>query len=398
MSDAPPLVALAAGGTGGHLFPAEALAVELLARGVAVELVTDARAVQYAAKFPARAVHAVSSATIAGRSPAAILSAARHLGLGFGESLRLLRLLKPSAVVGFGGYPTVPPLAAAALLRIPTVVHEQNAVMGRANRLLAGVATAIGTGFPALAHANARMRAKALHVGNPVRPAVLAAAARPYAPPDPDGRIQLLVFGGSQGARVMSDILPPALAQLDSQFAARLSVVQQARSEDLPAVEAAYRAAGIAADIQPFFTDLPKRMAEAHLVVARSGASTVAELAVIGRPSLLVPLPHSLDQDQLANANALADAGGATVIPQTQFTPAVLAGTLADLFADPAKLARQAASARAVAVPDASSHLADLVIRAANRHQKGPLPGRGTPADPGIEGPSRSVSSSAGLV
>jgi UDP-N-acetylglucosamine--N-acetylmuramyl-(pentapeptide) pyrophosphoryl-undecaprenol N-acetylglucosamine transferase len=354
-------ILLAAGGTGGHLFPAQALAAELGRRNVPVELVTDRRVSGHLDDFPARAVHDVDAATFASRAPAAMLRTARRLGVGFLESLRLMRQVRPRAVVGFGGYPTVPPVLAAQLLRLPTVVHEQNGVLGRANRLLAGRASAVATGFAALAKAPPAVTAKAAHVGNPVRPVVLD-AVRAYEPPDEVGPVRLVVFGGSQGARVMSEVVPPALAMLDKGLRNRLKVVHQARAEDAEDVLVTYAVAGIEAEIAPFFRDLPARMAQAHLVIARSGASTVAELAVLGRPAILVPLPNSLDQDQLANARALEQAGGATVMLQPDLTPEALSGLLAERLAAPAILAAAAAASGAVAVPDAAARLADLVL------------------------------------
>jgi UDP-N-acetylglucosamine--N-acetylmuramyl-(pentapeptide) pyrophosphoryl-undecaprenol N-acetylglucosamine transferase len=359
-----PLVFLAAGGTGGHLFPAEALAAELGRRGVAVELVTDPRAREYAGNFPARAVHSVSSATFGSRAPLAILRSVSQIGRGFGEAVRLMRDLKPSVIVGFGGYPSLPPLLAAQLLRVPTVVHEQNAVMGRANRVLAPRATRIATGFPSLVNAKARVLAKAIHVGNPIRAAVIEAATT-YQPPREGGQIRLLAFGGSQGARVMSEIVPNAVKWLDPALRARLSVVQQARAEDVDAANATYRAAGVHAETAPFFRDLPSRMADAHLVIGRSGASTVAELAVIGRPSILVPLPHSLDNDQLENARLLQNEGGCTLVPQSEFTSQSLARLLTDLLSNPHTLAAQAHAASGFARPDAAASLADLVLEVA---------------------------------
>jgi UDP-N-acetylglucosamine--N-acetylmuramyl-(pentapeptide) pyrophosphoryl-undecaprenol N-acetylglucosamine transferase len=363
VNEARPIL-LAAGGTGGHLFPAEALAVALARHGAEVELVTDARVGAHADGFPARKVHAVASATLGGRSPWAMARLARGLGYGFGQSLRLMRAVRPRAVVGFGGYPTVPPLAAAQLLGIPTILHEQNGVMGRANRLLAPRATAIATGFAKLDKASPRVAAKTVHVGNPVRPAVLAAAS-PYVAPEADGPVRLLVFGGSQGARVMSAVVPAAVARLDPALRAQLRIVHQARAEDTEAALAGYAAAGVDADIAPFFRDLPVRMAAAHLVIARAGASTVAELAAIGRPAVLVPLPNSLDQDQLANARALEAAGGATVMVQAELTAGSLSGLLARLLGAPAILAAQAAASHAFAVPDAAERLARLVLATA---------------------------------
>jgi UDP-N-acetylglucosamine--N-acetylmuramyl-(pentapeptide) pyrophosphoryl-undecaprenol N-acetylglucosamine transferase len=357
---AAPLVLLAAGGTGGHLFPAEALAAALGTRGIAVELATDARAVGYGGKFPARAVHVIPSATPRGAFGYA--KAAAVIALGVAKAYRLLGRLRPAAVVGFGGYPSIPAVLAAGLRRIPSVIHEQNGVMGRANRLLAPRVTAIATSFAGVVVLDPALAAKATRTGNPLRPAVLAAIA-PYAPPEPNGPLRLLAFGGSQGARIMSDVVPPAVEQLDPGVRGRLSVVQQARPEDLDRVRATYARLDVAAEVAPFFQDLPSRISAAHLVVSRSGASTVAELAALGRPAVLVPLPHALDQDQLANARVLEMAGGAILLRQDAFTPERLAREIAALAADPARLAAMAAGARSAGAPDAADRLADLVMK-----------------------------------
>ena len=358
-------VLLAAGGTGGHLFPAEALARVLIARGVPVELMTDTRALAYAGTFPARAVHAVPSATPSSRSVVTKARAGLQLARGTWRAYRLLGTIRPRVVVGFGGYPTVPPLLAAAWRKLPVLLHEQNAVMGRANRFLAGRATRIATGFPHLGKASAAITAKANHTGNPIRPAVLAAASLPY-PTLADGTLRLLVTGGSQGARVMADVVPPTLVSLPAALRARLRVVQQARGEDEARVRGAYEGAGIAAEVAPFFANLPERIAEAHLVIGRSGASTVSELAIIGRPAILVPLPGALDQDQAANAAILGDIGAAAVVPQAQFTPALLAGELTRCLDDPSHLPERAAAARQVGEPRGAERLADLVLSLAN--------------------------------
>lgn len=358
------LILLCAGGTGGHLFPAEALAEELTRRGYAVELMTDARALKYGARFPARAVHSVDAATPTGGSLLAKARAAFVLLRGVWQALRLLRRLRPACVVGFGGYPTVPPLTAAALLRIPAVLHEQNAVMGRANRFLAGRVARVATGFPQLAGAGADVADRCVFVGNPVRPAVLE-AARMSPPGFAEGRLRLLVTGGSQGARVMSDVTPAALELLAQDLRARIDLVQQARAEDEARVREAYARLGVNAQVAPFFADLPARMAQAHLVIARAGASTVSELSVVGRASLLVPFPFALDQDQAANAAELARSGAALVIAQSDFTPQRLARELEAVFADPQGLTRRAAAAKSAGVPDAAARLADLVARVA---------------------------------
>jgi UDP-N-acetylglucosamine--N-acetylmuramyl-(pentapeptide) pyrophosphoryl-undecaprenol N-acetylglucosamine transferase len=363
---AAPLVLLAAGGTGGHLFPAEALATVLTRRGMTIDLVTDERATRYGSTFPARATHVIPSDTMRSRNPAALATTIWRLGYGTGRATRLIHHLGPAAVVGFGGYPTIPPLLAAALRRVPTIIHEQNGVMGRANRLLARWVTQIATGFPEILAREPALAAKAAHTGNPVRAAVIAAAEMPYPASRAAGPLKLLVFGGSQGARVMSDIVPPAMAHLDPAVRARVSIVQQAREEDIDRVHEAYARLGVAAEVAPFFPDLPARMAASHLVVSRAGASTVAELAAIGRPAILVPLPHALDQDQLANATVLARAGGAIALVQADFTPERLAAEVTALAVAPARLAAMAAAARSVGTPDAAERLADLVLRVAN--------------------------------
>ena len=366
-TDGATLVLLAAGGTGGHLFPAEALAEALGRRGIAVDLATDERAERYGKAFPARHIHLIASATVRGRDPLSLARTGAMLGIGTLQAWRLMARVAPAAVVGFGGYPTVPPVLAATLRKIPTVIHEQNAVMGRANRLLAPRVTTIATGFAGVLAGTPALAAKAMRTGNPVRPAVVAAAAIPYAVPDATGALRLLVFGGSQGARIMADIVPPAVERLGRDLQARLAVVQQAREEDLARVKDIYARARVTAEVAPFFSDLPARMAASHLVVARSGASTVAELAAIGRPAILVPLPHALDQDQSANAGVLAQAGAAMRLPQAEFTPERLAAEIATLASAPQKLVAMAAAARSQGAVDAAERLADLVINTIGR-------------------------------
>jgi UDP-N-acetylglucosamine--N-acetylmuramyl-(pentapeptide) pyrophosphoryl-undecaprenol N-acetylglucosamine transferase len=361
-----PLVLLAAGGTGGHLFPAEALADALAQRGVVVDLATDDRATRYGREFPARTTHIIPSDTLRGRDPVALAKTVWRLGLGSGMAYRLLGALRPAAVVGFGGYPSIPPVLAASLRGIPTAVHDANAVIGRANRFLASRATAIATTFPSILDAYPKLAAKATHTGNPLRAAVIAAAQTPFDAPVAGGPLRLLVFGGSQGARVMADIVPPALARLEATLRARLAITQQAREEDAGRVREAYAASGIAAEIAPFFADLPQRIASTHLVVSRSGAGTVAELAAIGRPAILVPLPGALDQDQFANASVLERAGGAVLLRQSDFTPERLAAEVTALAAAPDRLVIMASAARSVGTLDAAERLADLVLRVAN--------------------------------
>jgi UDP-N-acetylglucosamine--N-acetylmuramyl-(pentapeptide) pyrophosphoryl-undecaprenol N-acetylglucosamine transferase len=367
--DARPVL-VAAGGTGGHLFPAEALATALGRRGVAVQLATDTRATRYGEAFPASAVHVIPSATVRGRDPLSLARTAGLLGYGTWAAWRLLGRLQPAIVVGFGGYPTVPPVLAARLRDIPTIIHEQNGVMGRANRLLAPRVTAIATGFPGVVDADRRLAVKATYTGNPIRPAVVTASETPYPVTSGTRPLRLLIFGGSQGARVMSEIVPSAVAQLPPDLRQRLHITQQARAEDLAAVRNTYAGLQVAAEVAPFFSDLPGRMAASHLIVSRSGASTVAELAAIGRPAILVPLPHALDQDQLANANALEKVGGAIRIDQSEFTPDRLAAEIMALAAAPARLAAMAQAAKSMGAIDAAGRLADLVMRVANLTKK----------------------------
>ena len=355
-----PLVLIAAGGTGGHLFPALALSQELRRRGFECDLVTDMRGGAFDADFPAREVHRVPSATLYGRSPVAAARAALTLLCGVWQAWRLIGLVKPRIVAGFGGYPTVPPLIAARLRGVGVVIHEQNAVMGRANRLLARIACAIGLSFERTGYLHASGRAKVQLVGTPVRDAVLA-AIKPYTRPSPKGAFRLLVFGGSQGARVFSDIVPEALEGLPRKLKSRLKLVQQVREEDMGRVRDLYARAGIDAELATFFADLPERMAAAHLVIARSGASSVAELCVLGRPAILVPLPHALDNDQLENATRVQDVGGAWCVEQRVFTARFLGSEIARLAAAPEELVRAAKAARAMGQPGAVTKLADLI-------------------------------------
>jgi len=358
-------VLVAAGGTGGHLFPAEALAAALAQRGVAVHLATDKRAARYGGAFADDAVHVIASATLRARNPIALARTAATLGLGVAQAWALVGRLKPAAVIGFGGYPTVPPVLAAAWRGVPTLIHDANAVIGRANRLLAPRVTAIATTFPDVFTSRPQLGAKATLTGNPVRPAVVEAAATPYQPLAKP--LRLLIFGGSQGARVMADVVPAAIGALEPDLRAQLAIVQQAREEDLARVRNAYAGLSVEAEIAPFFADLPARMAASHLIVARSGASTVAELSAIGRPAILVPLPHAIDQDQFANAGVLANVGAAIRLIQEEFTPRRLAAEIAALAAAPKRLAAMAAAARFLGRLDAADRLAGLVLKVAAR-------------------------------
>jgi len=366
-----PLILLTAGGTGGHLFPAEALANGLKASGCRVILATDKRANAYAGSFPADEIIEIPSATPSGRSVPKMAKAALLLALGTFQAMAVIRRLKPDAVVGFGGYPTVPPVLAASLLKVPTAIHEANGVMGRANRLLARRSSLIATGFSNIKGIPANVPGRVIQTGNPIRPAVLEAAKQSYAPLDPNGKMRLLVVGGSQGARVMSDVVPPAIERLPQDLRDRLVITQQARGEDLERVRTHYSGLGVEFEAEPFFTDLPRRLGEAHLVVSRSGASTVAELAVIGRPSILVPLPGSLDQDQAANAKTLGDLGAAIVCPQTEFTPERLASEIRSYFQDPERLTKAAAAAHSASITDAAERLAHAVLNLIHLNKNG---------------------------
>ncbi len=356
-------VLVAAGGTGGHLFPAEALAAALVQRGIGVHLATDRRAARYGGAFVDEAVHVIASATLRARNPIALMRTATTLAAGMAQAWALIGRLKPAAVVGFGGYPTVPPVLVAAWRGVPTLVHDANAVIGRANRLLAPRVSAIATTFPDVFHDQPSLSAKATLTGNPVRPVVVAAAAVPY--PMANDPMRLLVFGGSQGARVMADVVPAAIGLIEPALRARLAIVQQARDEDVARVRGAYDSLTVSAEIAPFFPDLPARMAASHLIVARSGASTVAELSAIGRPSILVPLPHALDQDQVANAGVLQAAGGAVRLVQDEFTPQRLATEIVALASAPRRLVAMAAAARSLGRLDAADRLAELVLKVA---------------------------------
>jgi UDP-N-acetylglucosamine--N-acetylmuramyl-(pentapeptide) pyrophosphoryl-undecaprenol N-acetylglucosamine transferase len=359
------LILLAAGGTGGHLFPAEALAVELIKRGYRVRLATDDRALRYSGLFTKDMTDVVPSETVRGRNPISLARTAIMLGYGMVVALNLVRRLKPAAVVGFGGYPTLPPLLAARLSGVPGIIHDANAVLGRANRFLSGRVNAIATSLPGVLDRDPALAGKTTTVGTPMRPAILAAAAVPYESPQANGPLRLLVVGGSQGARVMSDIVPPAIEKLESALWSRLVLTQQVREEDMARVRAVYDKLKIKAELAPFFSDLPARLAQSHLVISRSGAGTVAELAAIGRPSILVPLPGAIDQDQFANAGVLSQADGAIRIVQSEFTPDRLACEISAFAAEPARLTAMAAKARSVGRLDAAERLADLVAKVA---------------------------------
>ncbi len=349
------LFVLAAGGTGGHMVPAHALARELRDRGHKVALVTDARGAKIPGLFEGVATHVLPAGRLTGR-PASWLPGMRAIVQGRAQARALYRQRKPAAVVGFGGYPAYPALAAAFGMGVRTAVHEQNAVLGRVNRLVANRVDAIATSYPGTQRIRARCAGKARLVGNPVRAEVSAIGTRPY--PAMDGGLNLLVTGGSQGATVMSRVVPAAIGLLPADLRTSLSIVQQARAEDVDAVRAAYQELGVAAEVATYLTDLPERLAVAHLVIGRAGASTISELTAAGRPAILIPLPSAMDDHQTANAREMAEAGGAVVLTEAHATPQLLAEAIADLAG---RLPAAAAAALSVGRPEAVRLLADLV-------------------------------------
>lgn len=366
------LIALAAGGTGGHMFPAQALAQELKRRGARILLVTDKRGARFAENFGDDDRIEISAASPSIGGPVAKAAAAVSLAGGFLTARRALKRMQPAAAVGFGGYPSFAGMQAASALNIPYGVHEQNGVLGRANRLLVGRAAFVAHAFPILEKMPAKAQralsaAGRLHeVGNPVRDAVKALADSDFASPEPDTPIRLLIFGGSQGASLFSEIAPRALERLPKAIRSRLYVVHQARDAEAAMVKAVYDQAGIAAEIAPFFKDLPARIANAHLVLARAGGSTVTELSIIGRPSVLVPLAIAMDDHQTGNARALSDSGadgaqGAILLPEAGFSEEALTAALKPLLQEPRRLGVMAAAARGRVRQGAATALADLV-------------------------------------
>ncbi|MFP3945119.1 MAG: undecaprenyldiphospho-muramoylpentapeptide beta-N-acetylglucosaminyltransferase [Alphaproteobacteria bacterium] len=366
-------VVIAAGGTGGHLFPAQALAQELARRGYALHLVTDERGRTYTSAFPDAQIHMVNAATFAGLGPVGRVAAMGKIGVGLAGAVGLMGRLKPAAVIGFGGYPSLPAMGAAILRRLPTCLHEQNAVLGRVNRALSRRVDVIAGAFDTMRGLDDKTRARFVATGNPVRDAIRAAAGSPYEVSEEGQPFRLLIFGGSQGAHVFSTLVPEALAGLDAALRGRLRIVQQCRPEDLNEVRTAYETAGIEAELAPFFDDMDTKLKQAHLVISRAGASTVTELAVVGRPAILVPLPSAMDDHQTANAEALTKAGGGWLMQQGDLSADHLAARLTELMNDPARLAQAAGAALTAGRPDATAELADLVDRLAEQGRAGAL-------------------------
>ena len=351
---------LAAGGTGGHMVPAAALAAELTRRGHYVALVSDERGVRFPGLFEGVQTHILPAGRLSG-GPVGYLKAASAMLKGRAMAIELYKSFRPDAVIGFGGYPALPALLGAFNQDIPTAVHEQNAVLGRVNRLVAGKVSAIATSYAEVQRLSPKHRDKTHLVGNPVRDAVLALRAKPYPLLEEDGIFRVLVTGGSQGASVLSQVVPDGLSLLPVAFRRRLQVTHQARIEDIDACRAKYKELDIAADLATYLPDMPEQLAWAHLVIARAGASTLAELTCAGRPAILVPLPSATDDHQTANAKEMTSAGGARTIDQRSFTPVELAKQMQRLGLDPEALLNAAGRARACGRPDAARDLADLV-------------------------------------
>jgi len=357
-------ITLAAGGTGGHMVPAHALAAELKARGHGVMLITDDRGAKIPGLFEDIPTHILPAGRLGG-GPIGMLKAMRSVLAGRRLAKALYREFTPDAVVGFGGYPAFPALLAASSLNIPTILHEQNAVLGRVNRWVASDAAAIATAYPEVERLKRAYRSKVELVGNPVRESVARLGTMPFPEFDDTAPLKILVTGGSQGATILGQVVPDALGQLPPKLRHRLQVMQQCRADDIEAVRQRYAALNIPAELLTYIEDMPDRLAEAHLVIARAGASTIAELTAAGRPAILVPLPIATDDHQTANAREMARAGGARIIPQDEFTSEALSAQIAAIAGDAQALSNAAERALAVGRPHATSDLADLVERIA---------------------------------
>jgi len=356
---------LAAGGTGGHMVPAHALAAELRSRGHGVLLITDDRGARFPGLFEGVPVHILPSGRIGG-GPVAWLKALNSIVKGRAQAKRLYREHRPDAVVGFGGYPAFPSLLAASSMKIPTVLHEQNAVLGRVNRLLAGEAEAIGTAYDKVERLKSRNAAKSVLVGNPVREEIARLGELPFPPFDEIAPLKILITGGSQGATILGQVVPEGLALLQPSLRRRLQIVQQCRPDDIERIRKRYAELGIPAELLTYIEDMPDKLADAHLVIGRAGASTIAELTAAGRPAILIPFAAATDDHQTANAREMTQAGGARTIQQSGFTPVVLARQIEAMAADPIALNNAAARALSVGRPHAARDLADVVERVGN--------------------------------
>lgn len=364
------LILLSAGGTGGHMTPAAALARDLLSRGYTVELVTDTRGQKYKNMFADdTAIHVIKAGTL-GKGIWGKVKGLTALGMGMMQARKLVDRLRPAVVIGFGGYPSFPAVKAAQKANIPTIIHQSDAVLGKANAMLAPKADRIALSFQNVEGLEEADRVRSIVTGNPVREDIAALFNKPYPVMEQDGVFKIFVTGGSMGASVFSDIVPKTLAQLPAEYRARLHVVQQCREEDLEAVRDAYKTAGIKADLQSFFDDIPARLEEAHLYIGRSGASTVAEVTAAGRPAIFVPYPHHIDQQQKINADAVADRGGAWVMTQEGFTEEALLARIETFMQNPESLFRAAEAARECGKPDAARRLGNLVTALASGWDK----------------------------
>jgi UDP-N-acetylglucosamine--N-acetylmuramyl-(pentapeptide) pyrophosphoryl-undecaprenol N-acetylglucosamine transferase len=357
------LCVIAAGGTGGHLFPAQALAEEMIRRGWRIALATDDRGARYASDFPAERRIPLSAATYRTGDPIGMARAGLKIYHGVQAAKDEYRRHRPDIIVGFGGYPSLPGLMAGISLKIPTVIHEQNAVLGRVNRFIATRVTRFACAFPTLEKARPDVRGAAVVVGNPVRPEIRALYGKGFSPPG--NPIRILITGGSQGARLLSELTPVAIASLPEKLRTRISVQQQTRAESMEIATKIYQEAMVEAEVAPFFRDMATRLGKADLVIGRAGASTVTEIAVAGKPSILVPLKIATDDHQRFNAKLLTDVGAAEVATEDVLTVEVMAQALNTLLTSPARMARMAAAAHSVARPDAAERLADLVEKTA---------------------------------
>jgi len=353
------IVVIAAGGTGGHLFPAAAFAEEMFRRDWRVMLMTDIRGRRYAQGFPAEHIDDVPAASLS-PNPIKLIPSLFKISRGVSAANKRFDALGPSLVAGFGGYPSFPALMAARAHKTPIIIHEQNSVLGRVNRAMAGSAKIVACGFERLDRLPAKAADRKRVVGNPVRLPILAVRERPYPEAPAGGRLNLLIIGGSQGARVFGEVVPDGVALLPEALRARLDVVHQVREEQIVEAKRTYQRAKVNAEVASFFTDMGQRLGAAHLVIARAGASTVTELQVAGRPAVLVPFAAAADDHQTANAEGLTSVGAADLFTEQEFEPAVLAALLERRFADRHGLAVRAAAARASARPEAAKTLADL--------------------------------------
>lgn len=368
---APKLILLSAGGTGGHMFPADALAQDLLSRGYRVALATDVRGKRFEPFAGGIPVYVLKSGTV-GAGIVKKAKAVLALGMGYFQARKLLSDLKPVVVVGFGGYPSLPAMYAAQTMKIPTVIHEQNAILGKANVFLAPKAERIAVAWRHVEGLESRDEARAVVTGNPVRPDISGLFNKPYPALEQDGALRIFITGGSQGAAVFAEVVPDALAALPPHHRARLDIVQQVHEQDIPRVKSIYDAAGIKADLRPFFKDMSLQLEKCHLVIARSGAGTVSEVTTAGRPAIFVPYPHHADQQQKRNADAVADAGGAWVMTQNGFTVEALSSRLETFLQTPETLFRAAENARLAGRPDAARKLGNIVMALASGWDKHP--------------------------